>query len=335
MAGKKNTIAGQKAKEYCLKYMDFGDMTVAKILYKEFPEQYNSLDAARSHVRYCRKHTGKEHRNRKGNEDTAKPLTFDTTPPKLPESRIQKANVFTLPTSIKKVLFLTDLHIPYQDNQAVETAINYGKKEDVDCVYINGDLMDLSRASFHEQRAGKVSVLDELEAAKEFLLYLRGQFPKAIIYFIPGNHDMRIERQLMVKMPELNLPDFKIDVLLHLREPDKNVIFIPYGSKVYFGKLLVEHGDKMKGTGGVNPARTLALKFKRHTICGHFHRTSEAMSKIYDGESTVCYSVACLTDLEPDFMPVNEHNLGFAIIEMIGGGEFIVHNKKISNGKVY
>lgn len=98
---------------------------------------------------------------------------------------------------------------------------------------------------------------------------------------------------------------------------------------------MVEHGDKLRGTGGVNPARTLGLKLKRHALCGHFHRTSEAMSKIYDGEHVVTFSVGCLTDLEPDFMPVNEHNLGFAIVEMLQGGDFIVHNKKISGGKVY
>lgn len=329
-------LTGKYADEYCRKYPDMNDMALGRLLNKHFPEIYTGVEHARAMVRKVRGHTGALQRNTRKDKSNFKPLTYDSTPPKLPASRIQSKNVFTLPASIKKVLFLTDLHIPYQDNKAVESAVKYGKCQNIDCVYINGDLMDLTRASTHEQLAGKASIDEELEAAKEFLQYLRGQFPKAIIYFIPGNHDIRIERLLMRKAPELiGITEWRLDVLLHLGEPDKNVIFIPYGSKVYFGKLLVEHGDKMKGTGGVNPARTLALKFKRHTICGHFHRTSEAMSKIYDGEATVCYSVACLTDLEPDFMPVNEHNLGFAIIEMLPKGEFIVHNKKISNGKVF
>lgn len=334
MGGSKPKPMGIEVKKYCMKWHDLPDNTVARMIYKDFPLAYKTYDAARTAVRYYRNHQGEK--SRKHNHDSGKPLTFDSTPPKLPKSRIESTNVFTLPTSIKKVLFLSDIHIPYHDKKALLTAIEYGKRENVDCVYLNGDLLDLSAASFHEKKKGRASIDEELEAGQQFLIYLRSQFPNAVIYMIPGNHDIRIERLLMVKAPELiGIPEWRLDVLLHLREPDKNIIFIPYGSKVYFGKLLVEHGDKLKGTGGVNPARTLALKFKRHTICGHFHRTSEAMSKVYDGESVVCYSVGCLTDLEPDFMPVNEHNFGFAIIEMLGGGEFIVHNKKISKGKVY
>lgn len=329
------TNTGKIAYEYCQAYKEMPTLTLAKKMYAEKGDVFNSVEHARTSIRTYRGQRGQGLRQEVKVVDTIKELTYDSTPPKLPESRIQPANVFTLPTSIKKVLLLSDLHIPYQNNEAVETAIKHGQEQNIDCVYLNGDLLDLAKISFHEQRAGKVSVLDEIESGKEFLIYLRSKFPNVPIYFIPGNHDMRVERTLMMKMPELNLPDFRIDVLLKLREPDKNVIFIPYSSKVYFGKLLVEHGDKLKGSGGVNPARTLALKFKRHTICGHFHRTSEAMSKVYDGDSVVCYSVACLTDLEPDFMPVNEHNLGFAIIDMLGGGEFIVHNKKISGGKVF
>lgn len=331
-----NTRSGQYAKEYCEKYPEMNTKALARLLNKDFPECYTSEEHARAMVRMYRGQLGKRMRKDIKDKSNYKQLTYDSTPPKLPESRIQPCNVFNLPSSIKRVLILGDLHLPYHRTDALEAAINYGKRENVDCVYLNGDLMDLCRASFHEQRPNKASISEEIEVAKEFLIYLRSQFPKAVIYFVPGNHDIRIERLLMSKAPELiGLKEWRMDVLLHLREPDKNVIFIPYGSKVYFGKLLVEHGDKMKGTGGVNPARTLALKFKRHTLCNHFHRTSEAMVKVYDGESIVCYSVGCLTDLEPDFMPVNEHNLGTAIVEMLGGGDFVVHNKKISGGKVY
>jgi hypothetical protein len=97
---------------------------------------------------------------------------------------------------------------------------------------------------------------------------------------------------------------------------------------------MVEHGDKMKGSGGVNPARTLFLKLKRHSICGHFHRTTENTAKVYDDEVVVTYSTGCLCELEPGYLEINEHNHGFAIIEM-DGVNFTVNNKKIIKGKVY
>ena len=136
-----------------------------------------------------------------------------------------------------------------------------------------------------------------------------------------------------MKSPELlDVSEFRIDVLLKVAE--YGVEYIEHGTKCFFGKLLVEHGDKMKGSGGVNPARTLYLKMKRHAICGHFHRTTEATEKVYDGDVHVTYSTGCLCELEPRYMEVNNHNHGFALVEM-DSDKFKVRNLKIVNGIVY
>lgn len=260
-------------------------------------------------------------------------MTNDTNPFKLPESRSTKREVFKLPASVKKVLLLSDIHFPYQDNDAITAALEYGKKEKVDCIFLNGDILDFYQLSFHEKDPRKTSIPDELEMCRNFFKILRASFPTALIYYIPGNHEIRMERYLKVKAPELlDLEEFRLDVLLRVRE--QNINFLTHGTKVYFGKLLVEHGDKMRGTGGVNPARTLFLRLKRHAVCGHFHRTSENTAKVYDGESVVTYSTGCLCELEPGYLEVNEHNHGFGIVEM-QGDHFTLSNKKIIKGKVY
>jgi len=166
-----------------------------------------------------------------------------------------------------------------------------------------------------------------------FFQTLRKNFPKANIYYIPGNHEARMERYLRVKAPELlDIAEFRIDVLLKVAE--YGIEYIPHGTKCYFGKLLVEHGDKMKGSGGVNPARTLYMRLKRHAICNHFHRTTEATEKVYDGDVYVTYSVGCLCELEPRYMEVNNHNHGFAEVNMTGEN-FRVKNLKIVNNQVF
>lgn len=332
----RSTIAGDIVKEYCDKYAgtDIKDLTLAKRIYADRPEAFKNLEDVRSKVRYYVGHSGDYQRKYCKDKHRHKPLTFDTSNPHLPKSQNVPINIFTLPTSIKKVLFLSDIHLPYHDEQAIETAIQYGLNENVDCIYVNGDLMDFYQISFHEKDPGKMDLFGEIEQGKVFFKYLRHKFPLAVIYYIPGNHEYRLERYISQNAAALKrFNETNVNVLLKLHEYD--VIFIPHGSKVYFGKLLVEHGDKLRGTGGVNPARTLGLKLKRHAISGHWHRTSEAISKVYDGDSFVTYSVGCLCDLEPAYLPVNEHNHGAAIIEMLGGGEFVVHNKKISNGRVY
>lgn len=325
---------GEEVINYCEKFPTAPDLTLAKIIYRDHPKLFTDVEHARTRIRYYRGHAGKKDRKSAKRHKLLKPITHDTNPFKLPASHAKPTEGFRLPTSIKKILFLSDLHFPYHNTEAINAAIQEGKKENVDCVYINGDLLDFYQVSHFLKDPRKADMFNELELGKEFFGYLRQEFPKANIYYVPGNHEIRLEKYLMVKAPELlGIPEFRLDVLLNVREHD--VVFIPHGSKIYFGKLLVEHGDKLRGTGGVSPARTLALKFKRHCISGHWHRTNEAISKVYDSDSFVTYSVGCLCELEPEYMPVNDHNHGFAIIEMMKNGDFMVKNKKIENGKVY
>ena len=258
---------------------------------------------------------------------------FNYNPFNLPESKSEIREIWHLPKSISKVLLLSDIHFPYQDNKALTTALKYGQKEKVDAIFINGDLMDFYQLSFHERDPRCTDIAEELEMCREFFKTLRLNFPKAMIYYIPGNHEYRLQRYLRVKAPELlDVAEFRLDVLLRVAE--NGIHYLEHGTKCYFGKLLVEHGDKMKGSGGVNPARSLFAKLKRHAICGHFHRTSEATEKVYDGDVVVTYSTGCLCELEPRYMEVNNHNHGFAIVDM-NGDNFAVSNKKIVNGIVY
>lgn len=325
-------LQAEIVKEYLTKFPNSTDHSLAKKIYNENREVFTTSDAVRSSIRYLKGKIGVSNRKNLADktflEKENKSLTWY-----LPESHSEEANVWKLPKSIKKVLLLSDLHFPYHNVQAIEAAINNGVEEGCDAVFINGDMLDFYQLSFHEKDPRKTSIKTELEQGRQFFQYLNYKFPNKKIYFIPGNHEYRMERYLRIKAPELlDVEEFKLDVLLRVRE--FNVEYIPYGSKVYFGKLLVEHGDKMRGSGGVNPARTLSLKIKRHAICGHFHRTTECISKVYDGHSIATYSTGCLCELEPKYMPINEHNHGFAIVK-VNGDDFVVKNKKIIDGKVY
>jgi predicted phosphodiesterase len=315
------------------KFPDVATMTLAKKAYKDQPKLFISLENARNLIRYRRGQSGSKHRKRLIDKTHIKELTYDTNPFKLPESKTEPRETLKLPKSLKKVLILSDIHFPYHDNKAITAALKFGKDENIDAIFINGDLMDFYQLSFHEKDPRLTSIPDELDMAREFFKSLHSHFPKALIYYIPGNHEYRLERYLRIKAPELlDMTEFKLDVILKCGELKVN--YIAHGTKCYFGKLLVEHGDKMKGAGGVNPARTLSLRLKRHAICGHFHRTQENTSKIYDGEVIVTYSTGCLCELEPRYLEINEHNHGFAIVEM-DGDNFTVLNKKIINGKVF
>jgi len=227
--------SGKTAKEYCQRFPNTPTMTLAKKLYKENSLLYTNLESARGLIKYYRGLSGAEMRKDTRDKTLLKTAAYKYNPFELPESESVKAKVFKLPTGIKKVLLISDLHIPYQDNKAIAAAMQDGIDEEVDCVFINGDAADFYQLSFHEKDPRKTSIPNEIQAAKMFFASLRKAFPKATIYYIPANHEHRLERYLRVKAPELlDMEEFRLDILFNCRGYD--IIYLDYGTKVYFGK---------------------------------------------------------------------------------------------------
>lgn len=317
--------------EYLKRFPALPSHTLAKKIYSDNKEFFKDSEQVRSTLRYYRGTTGKQKLQELANKEF---VHVKIKPLFLPESHTKHVEVWKLPKANKKVLVLSDIHIPYHDVEAIKVALNEGKQQGIDTIYLNGDILDFFMLSFHEKNPkNRPGLKQELEMAREFFAYLRQEFSNATIYFKPGNHEYRLERYLYLKAPELlDCEEFKLEVLLQLS--DFRIIFISKRIKTYFGDLLVEHGDRMKGNGGVNPARSLYMRYKRHVLAGHFHRKSEHVEKIYDGSLVTTFSVACLCELEPEYFEVNNHAHGFAIVEM-NGDNFKVRNYLIENGKLY
>lgn len=331
----KVTLHGEMAREFLNRFPNTPIMTLAKKLYKEQPLVFDSPEHCRDMLRYHSGLKGNGEKNKLKDKSLVREKTYNYNPFDLPESHKKTTNVWRLPKAYSKTLILSDLHFPFQDNDAIVGALKYGKEKGIDSIYINGDMLDFYQLSFHEKDPRKTSIKTELEMGREFFAMLRRDFPECAIYFIQGNHENRMERYLRVKAPELlDVEEFRLDVLLRMAE--YGVVEVPYNSKCYFGKLLVTHGDLMRGAGGINPARTLSLNFKRPTLCGHFHRTSSSNSVVYDDDNIMCWSTGCLCELEPSYMPLNNHNHGAAIVEVDHlTGRFKVENFIIINGRVY
>lgn len=326
-------------KDYVIEFLTqnplMSNLAAARMLIKKYPKVFNHIDNTRGMVRTIRGVNGVSP-NKMADKILAniwasrEQDVVDSFPASMYENKIP----FHFPKHLKKCLLLGDIHLPYHDDDAVMAAIKYGVEQEVDSIFLNGDILDCLQLSFHERNPRSASFKMELEFAKEFFYMLRIAFPHQEIYFIPGNHENRIKRYLWQKGKEIHdLDEIRLEKLLHLDA--FNIKYLGHKSKVYWGKLLIEHGDKMLGSGGVNPARTLVLKFKRATLCNHFHRTSMANSKVYDGDMIMCWSVGCLCGLEADYMEVNEWNHGFAVLEKDEEGMFIVQNKQIINKRVF
>ena len=306
--------------EYLKKFPEAPTKTLAKKIYAEHPT-FTSFEGVYTRVRYYRGQLGEGHRKKLKDKSFQKELKVKhiMNEKLLPESHTKTRTQFTFPTGCLKLGVFGDVHIPYHDNTALETMFTKFEEENVDSLFINGDLLDFYQLSFHEKDPRMVHFKDEIEAGKEFLDYCRSRFPNIPIYYITGNHENRFERYLRIKASELlDMDEFRLDVLLHVAE--YKVEFIPFRSKVVFGDYTIEHGDKIPGAGGVVPARTLLMRLKSNSIVNHFHKSSESSQRVYGvGEPTTikAYSLGCMCDLAPEYMEINEWNHGFAIMKRI------------------
>lgn len=306
---------------------------LARIIYDDNKELF-TLEKARDLIMYYRGAKGKRLNKSLADKSFVRKKTNDDPFEFIPKSYAMRRDTWHLPTSIKNVAVWGDLHIPYHESDAVKAAIKLAKEDKVDAIFLNGDVMDFFGLSFHEKNPkNRPRISEELESARQFLKGLRKHFPNIPIYWIDGNHEYRLERYLAVKAPELlDTSEFQIATLLRMAE--YGITYLGFRTKCYFGKLLVEHGDRLKGTGGVNPARSARLKYKRSVLVNHFHKLSVDSGKQYDGDVMTCWSNGCLCELEPEYMEVNEHVHGVCHVQM-NGDNYRVRQYQIINGKVF
>jgi hypothetical protein len=325
------SIVGKLVIEYIQKFPKTSKNSLAELLFNDHPLVFNSKEVARARVRYYYGAHGKEHHKYKQFETQS--MHTRENPYGLPESDSVPFEPYKLPKANNNILFLSDIHLPYHDIKAITLALDYGKEKNVNTIYLNGDIMDFYKASFHEQDPRKRDLKGEFDTAREFIDLLKKHFPTAKIFYKEGNHCQRWSRYLRVKAPAvLGMEEFELPTILRLGE--KGVTWIPNRQLVQMGKLNAIHGNEYKGGGGINVARTLWLRAGDNVIAGDKHKTQSGLKTNIDKSVTGTWSVGCLSELNPDYLPFNEWNLGFAHITIESNGQFSVHNKTIINGKV-
>ena len=336
MFSKVNVIRG-----YLDKFPEIKTLTLAKKIMKDTPELYKNVESCRTAIRGVRGAHGDTMRDVvKDKEKTKyfKPLgkageTFMKLPQ--PKESLKDWGILKI-TGDYKVLVLSDIHIPYYNAEALRIAVDAGIRHEVNFILLNGDIFDFFSISRWEKDPRQRNFPDEINACKQFLMWLREQFPKARIMFKVGNHEERYERYLIQKAPELlGVPNFELSDMMEFDE--LGIEMVKDMTPIRLNSLYVIHGHEYKFSisNPVNPARGLFLRAKTSAICSHFHQSSSHSEKNIGDKITSCWSVGCLSELHPEYMPLNKWNHGFAIVDTYGDKDFEVHNHKIIEGKIY
>jgi predicted phosphodiesterase len=325
----------QIVKAYLEKYPDVPNRTLAKLILEENP-QLTSIERLRDKIRYFRGVKGDYHFK------ALKDKSFVTNKSTIKEG-LEKLKVFSHNKEMVNVylnegryLILSDIHIPYHDMNAVSTALEWGLNNDIDCIILNGDIMDCYPVSSFVGEVGMPSLREEIEMTKAFFSYLRELFPIIPIYYKLGNHEERVRNYLLRNAKEFSdVDNLKFENLLGLSEFKINLV---NREIIKLGKLNVLHGHEMGESvfSPVNPARGMFLKAKSSTLFGHNHQVSHHSENNINGESTGVWSMGCLCTLSPDYRPFayTKWSHGFAFVEVNSDLSFHVNNMKIIDGKI-
>lgn len=334
---KQNFTKADIARQYRDKYgMDMPTLKLARIIYKDHNLLFQDVEAVRSILRGIE---GKKGINSlKGDLKVTHPAPERSRNPyKIPESSATIRDHYVLPKSCNDILLISDLHIPYHDVEAVNIAIDYGVKNGVNTVFINGDLMDFHNASRFEKDPRKRSIKFEFDTTKAFLVALRDAFPDAEIYWLKGNHCIRYEHFLMTKVHEI-FDDEYFHLEQRLRLNEQRIHLIDDKTLVKAGMLSITHGHHvMRGFfSPVNSARGAWMKAKQSVIIGHVHKVSNHVEVNLDGQTFGCWSTGSLCELRPDYSPlVSNYQHGFAHVIVDNDGTFAVKNMQIINGRIH
>lgn len=328
---------GKVVRDLIRKFPDAPAMTLAKRAYREHPELFNSLEHCRTLIRHALGLSGKANRSHKNQDQSLhrKPRPAGWTGV-IPEAIHELPGWGPLEiTSSERALILSDVHIPFFDSEALESALDYGEKRKPTLVILNGDISDHFSISRWLNNPKLRDFPAEVKAARFFLSGLRKRFASARIIYKKGNHEERFDAYMRMKCPEfLGVENFDWAEVFDL--DDNRIELVEQKRPIRLGKLNIIHGHEYSFpiSSPVNPARGFYLRAKTHVIGGHLHQTSQHSEKNLENKVVSAWSTGCLCNLHPEYRPLNQWNHGFAFVES-DGHDFRVDNLRIVDGKVY
>lgn len=293
---------------------------------------FKSIENARAVLRIIEGKSGKKMQRNVADKSLFLQGERPRNPYRLPVSEESNYRPFTI-SGHKRIAVFSDIHVPYHSIEAITAAIKFVKKERPDALLLNGDTIDCHRLSRFVKDPRKRNFKHELDTFKTLINVFQKEL-KAKIYFKIGNHEERYENFLFEKAGELaGVEEFEFENIIKARA--KGIEIIGDKRVMKIGDLYGIHGHEYIGgiTAPVNPARGLFLRGKTSCFQGHNHQTSEHTEPTMGGKMITTWSIGCLSELHPAYMPLNKWNHGFAIID-VDGQNYEFRNKRIYKGVV-
>lgn len=234
--------------------------------------------------------------------------------------------------SIDLSVILNDVHVPYQDERAVNVTLELIEYVKPSTVFLNGDIIDFYQMSRFDRNPNRVLELQaDLDRLHDFLAAVRRAAPQANICYLEGNHEARLQRYLWNHPEIANLRALQAEQLFRLAE--HGVKWIPQNQTHLHHGFIVTHGTVVRQASGAS-AKGQLERYLQSGISGHTHRQGMYRLTTFAGDF-VWHENGCLCSLEPEYI-VGRPNWQqcIAIGQFVADGDrFQISQVNIVNGR--
>lgn len=218
------------------------------------------------------------------------------------------------------VVIGSDIHIPFQDNDAVQAFITHIGEYEPEVVVLNGDVLDMFMLSRFTKGEGR-NPLEEIEECRNLLSRIKEVAPPFCkLYYVIGNHETRLERYVLTKAPEL--ASLVEDVFTIIKAEDYG--FTGCASLTINDKVVIKHGTLLGNKSGLSAIKEMEASYMSGAS-GHTHRLCKYIAR-KAGRKFFWMETGCLCGLNPEYMVNPNWQQGFAEINF---KNYKVHNSKI------
>ena len=185
------------------------------------------------------------------------------------------------------------VHVPYQDNKALEALYAVLRRERPQYVVCLGDLLDCYDLSPYDRNPEKGQpIADEIKGARDFLSRVRSITPRSSHFYLPGNHEKRLHKYLVRQAPAVSrFASLRLENVLGLS--DIGWAFRGEHSEIVRNWLFC-HGDAYVCSASGNTVRKHLTALGRNCVIAHSHRQGIVRITTGNNASLTGVEVGCL-----------------------------------------
>lgn len=244
-----------------------------------------------------------------------------------------------LNTKHSQIFVLSDIHIPFQDNDTLSIVFDAMVDAQPSHVVLLGDVLDCYSISKFCKRPDRVRNLQtEINIFYELMRELKKELPNTEFHYVLGNHENRLERLVLENPGLFGLEALEPSKLFRL---DELGIFY-HKTKVKLNNFIYYHGDCVRKDTSYSAKAEFMDHKMNDGISGHTHRLGSYYTT-YEQNPTGWFENGCLCKMEPDYLNDPDKanwQQGFTIVDSFDGinqgTQILINNHKFAlNGKIY